>query len=99
MSGENGRSSRIRQLRAPREVRLVAATLHVDGTAIAVRVRNISAEGLMAADSGYHAPGTAVVIELPEIGAVPGRVAWALDDRVGIALDRAIDPRDVPDAD
>lgn len=57
-----------------------------------VRVRNLSSGGLMAEFDQPVAIGTAVQIDLRGIGAVDGRVAWTTQGRVGIALDREIDP-------
>ncbi|OYY88972.1 MAG: PilZ domain-containing protein [Sphingomonas sp. 28-66-16] len=57
-----------------------------------VRVRNLSAGGLMAEVAGRIDQGTAVEIEVRGIGWVAGRIAWATAGRVGIAFDEVIDP-------
>lgn len=57
-----------------------------------VRVRNLSAGGLMAELSDVLDIGEAVEIEVRGVGVVPGRVAWSTEGRVGIAFDRQIDP-------
>jgi hypothetical protein len=57
-----------------------------------VRVRNLSAGGLMAELPDPLDIGTGVEIDVRGIGIVPGRVAWSTEGRVGIAFDRQIDP-------
>lgn len=58
-----------------------------------VRIRNLSAGGLMA-ELGRTVPvGTAATLQLRGIGEVFGRVAWCAEGRVGIALDTPIDPK------
>ena len=58
-----------------------------------VRIRNLSAGGMMA-ELGRAVPvGTAGTLEVRGIGEVRGRVAWCAEGRVGIALDAPIDPK------
>ncbi|MEH3099746.1 PilZ domain-containing protein [Sphingomonas adhaesiva] len=57
-----------------------------------VRVRNFSAGGLMVELPHAIAPDSAVEVELPQVGWVPGRVVWQTEGRAGIAFDHAIDP-------
>jgi hypothetical protein len=57
-----------------------------------VRVRNLSSGGLMAEYSGVIASDTQVEVEVRGIGWVPGRVAWVVDGRIGVAFDVEIDP-------
>ncbi|MFM7028798.1 MAG: PilZ domain-containing protein [Chakrabartia sp.] len=57
------------------------------------RVRNLSPSGLMAETGVVYAVGTPVVVDLKPIGPLSGRVVWALDNRMGIALDNSIDPK------
>lgn len=58
-----------------------------------VRVRNLSEGGLMVDCVSVKDPGTAVTLDVRGIGKVAGKVAWCTEGRVGIALDRPIDPR------
>lgn len=58
-----------------------------------VRVRNLSAGGLMAEVPEPIAQGTPVELELRGVGRVAGRVAWHAAGRIGIAFDRMIDPQ------
>lgn len=84
--GDNGRDSMFLQ-----------ATLWLghggDGTAVPVRVRNISAGGLMVEPIEALERGEPVSIDLRGIGIVDGHVAWALEGRMGISFLRPIDPR------
>lgn len=80
--------------RAPRDSMLLSAELEsLEGARRAtVRVRNISATGLMfEADETFRA-GEAVAITLRGVGRVTGRIVWRELDRMGMALDGEIDP-------
>lgn len=57
-----------------------------------VRVRNLSAGGLMAEIDAAMAIDTPVELELRGIGQINGRVAWQAEGRTGIAFDAEIDP-------
>jgi hypothetical protein len=57
-----------------------------------IKVRNLSAGGLMAEGALRVARGTAVCVEVRNIGWVDGSVAWVQDNRFGVAFDRDIDP-------
>lgn len=57
-----------------------------------VRVRNLSAGGLMAEAPVRVANGDIVEVDLRNIGWVPGRVAWTADGRFGISFDTPVDP-------
>jgi PilZ domain len=62
---------------------------------VAVRVRNLSAGGLLA-ESAHQLPvGTVVQIQLANIGLVGARCVWAGENRFGVAFDHAIDPQAV----
>lgn len=58
-----------------------------------VRVRNVSAGGLMADGGPLVQPGEPVWIQLRNIGWVQGTVAWVQDSRCGIAFHEEIDPK------
>ncbi|WP_239018267.1 PilZ domain-containing protein [Sphingomonas flavalba] len=62
------------------------------GGEILARVRNLSAKGMMIEFDRAVAVDQRLVVEVRGIGAVGARVAWARDERVGLELDRAIDP-------
>ena len=57
-----------------------------------VRVRNLSSGGLMAEVADPIVQGTAVEFEVRGIGWIPGRVAWSVAGRIGVAFDHPIDP-------
>ena len=63
-----------------------------------IRVRNLSPSGLMAEAAVTYAIGTSVSIEWTTHQPVRGRVVWALDGRMGIALDAPVDPMSVRQA-
>jgi hypothetical protein len=58
-----------------------------------VKVRNLSAGGMMAEGEAKVTRGTLVQVELRNIGWVDGSVAWKQDDRFGIAFVEEIDPK------
>lgn len=58
-----------------------------------VRVRNLSAGGLMAEGRAHAVAGMPLEIEIRNIGWVDGTVAWVQDDRFGIAFSQEIDPQ------
>lgn len=78
---------------SPRDSLLLTAPLAIDGVEVGVvRVRNLSAGGMMAEYPKALATGTPVSTQLRGIGWVEGRVAWYTDGRAGIAFDTVIDP-------
>lgn len=63
-----------------------------DRTPRDVRVRNLSAGGLMVEVAKPVDEGTPVTLTLRGIGEVKGKVAWWTQGRVGISFDEPIDP-------
>jgi hypothetical protein len=59
-----------------------------------VRIRNLSAGGLMAEAPLRVARGELVEIHLRSIGWISGHVAWITEGRLGIAFDHPINPKD-----
>jgi PilZ domain len=59
-----------------------------------VRIRNLSAGGLMAEAPLRVARGEPVEIHLRSIGWISGHVAWVTEGRIGIAFDHPINPKD-----
>jgi hypothetical protein len=57
-----------------------------------IRVRNLSAGGLMAEYPEGLDQGMAVEFVVRGIGRIVGRVAWSAAGRIGVAFDRQIDP-------
>ena len=60
-----------------------------------VKVRNLSAGGMMAEGEARVAAGTKVSLNLRNIGWVEGSVAWVQENRFGIAFRDEIDARAV----
>lgn len=58
-----------------------------------VRIRNLSAGGLMAEAPVQTKRGDKVQLELRNIGRVTGHVAWVAQGRFGVAFDHPIDPK------
>ncbi|AMO73459.1 hypothetical protein AZE99_13370 [Sphingorhabdus sp. M41] len=58
-----------------------------------VRIRNLSAGGLMAEAPVQTKRGDKVELELRNIGRVTGHVAWVAQGRFGVAFDHPIDPK------
>ena len=58
-----------------------------------VRIRNLSAGGLMAEIPVTLSRGERVEVNLHHIGWVSGHIAWVTDGRVGIAFDHPINPK------
>lgn len=75
-----------------RDSLLLTATLRIDDQLADVRIRNLSAGGLMAEYSGKVSLSQPIVIDVRGVGPVAGRIAWATDGRIGIAFDEPIDP-------
>ena len=73
---------------------LKAELCFVDGDDCGVvRVRNLSAGGLMAEAPAPAKRGDKVQLELRNIGRVTGHVAWVARGRFGVAFDHPIDPK------
>lgn len=59
-----------------------------------VKVRNLSAGGMMAESSDVSAAqGDRLEIELRNVGTIKGSVAWVQDNRFGVAFETEIDPK------
>ena len=58
-----------------------------------VRVRNLSAGGMMAEADAEVAIDDRITVELRNVGKVGGRVAWVRAGRFGVTFDAPIDPK------
>ena len=78
-----------------RDSLFVLAEARLDGseTVQRVKVRNLSAGGMMAEGLGKPVRGQLVWVDLRNIGWIEGSVAWVQDNRVGIAFREEIDPK------
>ena len=57
-----------------------------------VKVRNLSAGGMMAEGTVSAVRGTLVEVNIRNVGWVEGAIAWTHGDRCGIAFSEEIDP-------
>lgn len=82
---------------ADRDSLFMQANLHIPGRSdpVVVRVRNLSAGGMLAESAVSVAEGAAIEIDLHNVGPVPGRVVWAGDGKFGVAFDRPVNPQAV----
>ncbi|MGN6374353.1 MAG: PilZ domain-containing protein [Sphingomonas sp.] len=94
-SGDTAAGTSAQQRQNERDSLLLTAQLRIAGTddAEQVRVRNLSAGGLMAELPYPIEPDTAVEVEVRGIGWISGRVAWTAVGRAGIAFDEEVDPK------
>ena len=84
------------QRTATRDSLLLAAMMRHPQLAepVKVRVRNLSAGGLMAEYPDPMEAGAPVEIEVRGVGWVSGKVAWSTDGRIGVAFEKEINPKD-----
>jgi hypothetical protein len=78
-----------------RDSLFVMADLRLEGAAdeSRVKVRNLSAGGMMAEGEVKVQPGTGIEVNIRNIGWVEGDVAWVQDNRFGIAFREEVDPK------
>ena len=79
----------------PRDSLFLLSTLRLDGEERLnrIKVRNLSAGGMMAEGEVRVRRGTLVHVDLRNIGWVMGSVAWVQDNRFGVAFADEIDPK------
>ena len=77
-----------------RDSLFLLAQVRVDGQDVVhrVKVRNLSAGGMMAEGEVRVMRGSLVMVDLRNVGWVEGSVAWKQGDRFGIAFVDEIDP-------
>ena len=78
-----------------RESMYLVADVRLAGedAAYRVKVRNLSAGGMMAEGNMPVQPGARLVVELRSLPPVEASVAWVSEGRFGIAFAEEIDPR------
>jgi PilZ domain len=81
---------------AARDSLFLSAEVTVAGARkpVTVRVRNLSAGGMMVDGNAIFHEGAIVSADLRGIGAVSGRIAWVMEERAGVAFDEEIDPKE-----
>jgi hypothetical protein len=79
-----------------RDSLFVMADLRLEGldTEYRIKVRNLSAGGLMGEGTVRVVRGTIVFVNIRNIGWVEGSVAWVQENRFGVAFREEIDPKD-----
>ena len=92
-----GDSTAEAQRNAKRDSLFLGAAVRVQGenSVIDVRVRNLSAGGLLAEAKRCPPADSIITIDLRNIGEIPARVMWSGAGRFGIAFDQPIDPQAV----
>ena len=89
--------SQVETRQIDRDSLFLMAMLRVDGDTAGleyrVKVRNLSAGGMMAEGDARVARGALVTVELRNVGEVQGSVAWVQDNRFGIAFAEEVDPK------
>jgi hypothetical protein len=80
----------VKQGRAPRHGLMLMAELHTRYGSMSVKLRNISADGVMLEAPNDLDPWSDVVLEIPG-AAIPGRVRWCRSRQVGISFDSPFD--------
>jgi hypothetical protein len=58
-----------------------------------VKVRNLSAGGMMVESDLDVTQGQSIVVNLRNIGPVRGEIAWARSGRFGVAFNRPVNPK------
>lgn len=78
-----------------RDSLFLLAQVRIDGqdNPVRVKVRNLSAGGMMAEGDARVIRGARVGVELRNIGWITGSVAWKQGNRFGIAFAEEIDPK------
>jgi hypothetical protein len=78
-----------------RDSLFLMADVRLDGDAVShrVKVRNLSAGGMMAEGEVTVLRGARVIVDLRNLAPVEGSVAWVQDNRFGVAFAREIDPK------
>ena len=78
-----------------RDSLFLSADVRLDGdpSSSRVKVRNLSAGGMMAEGDLQVMRGARVTVELRNLPAIEGSVAWVQDNRFGVAFAHEIDPR------
>jgi hypothetical protein len=78
----------------PRSSLFILAEVRLDGQAEEhrVKIRNLSAGGVMAEAPLKVARGERIAVNLRNVGWVEGAVAWVQDNRFGVAFVEEVDP-------
>lgn len=93
MPGELMVESEKRQI--ARDSLFLLADLRLDGLEgeYRIKVRNLSARGMMGEGAVRVVPGTMVSVNIRNVGWVDGAIAWVQENRFGVAFSNDIDPK------
>jgi hypothetical protein len=81
-----------RASRRDRILLLARLRVHGDEDIHAIRIRDLSADGLRAQCTGLVIANRRVEIEIRNLGWVEGRVAWHNEEYIGVRFAKPIDP-------
>lgn len=70
---------------------LMTATLELSGSALPVKLRNLSEEGALIEGKGLPVEGSEVLFKRLELS-VPGRIAWVTAGRAGVKFNEKLAP-------
>ena len=84
-------SSQTQNRRTRRSKVLMTATLELSGSALTVKLRNLSAEGALIEGNDLPVEGSQVLFRRLELS-VPGRIAWVTAKRAGVTFDEKLAP-------
>ena len=70
---------------------LLAASLELSGGSVAVRMRNLSAEGALVEGDGLPVEGSSVVFRRQDL-CVAAKVVWVREQRAGLSFDEPLTP-------
>ena len=94
-AAESAEEEAAKRRAAPRDSLFLHAALRRAGDPrpLTIRVRNLSASGMMAEVDEPFTAGDRIEVELRGIGSIDGTVVWRRDHRIGVAFAVLIDPR------
>lgn len=80
--------------KAARDSLFLNTDIRVEGVRdpIPVRVRNLSAAGMMIDGHPAFVEGVEITTDLRGVGEIKGRIAWTMAQRAGVAFAEEIDP-------
>ncbi|HMI40590.1 MAG TPA: PilZ domain-containing protein [Sphingomicrobium sp.] len=84
-------SSQTQNRRTRRSKVLMTATLELSGSALSVKLRNLSAEGALIEGDDLPVEGSKVVFKRLELS-VAGRIAWVMEGRAGVTFNVKLEP-------
>jgi hypothetical protein len=87
-------SSITQNRRSRRSNVLLTATLEVEGEMLAVKLRNLSADGALVEAKLLPAEGSAIMFHRNDLS-VRGKIAWVSGNHAGIQFNRNLEPEQV----